>query len=163
NSVCASCHTHSDPIGLSLEGFDTIGRRRSTENGQAIDVSATIQGKSFVGAHGLGRFLHDNPRYPACVARKLYSYAKAVHSQDVGATLALPFLDCLLDGNGQALAATGERVPTRFNTFFYGLGLTKSLWVRKTAGLNYETTEQLEPLEAFKKKMNVFSGSRVMI
>jgi len=83
NSVCASCHTHSDPIGLSLEGFDTIGRRRSTENGQAIDVSATIQGKSFVGAQGLGRFLHDNPRYPACVARKLYSYAKGVDSQDV--------------------------------------------------------------------------------
>jgi CheY-like chemotaxis protein len=23
NSACASCHTHSDPIGLSLEGFDT--------------------------------------------------------------------------------------------------------------------------------------------
>src|ERR1700759_1501193 len=83
NSVCASCHTHSDPIGLSLEGFDTIGRQRSTENGQTIDVSATIQGKSFVGAQGLGRFLHDNPKYPACVARKLYSYAKGGDSQDV--------------------------------------------------------------------------------
>jgi hypothetical protein len=83
NSVCASCHTHSDPIGLSLEGFDTIGRQRGTENGQTIDVSATIQGKSFVGAQGLGRFLHDNPKYPACVARKLYSYAKGVDSQDV--------------------------------------------------------------------------------
>ena len=83
NAICASCHTHSDPIGLSLEGFDTIGRHRGTENGQAIDVSATIQGKSFVGAQGLGRFLHDNPKYPACVARKLYSYAKGVDSQDV--------------------------------------------------------------------------------
>ncbi|MGZ5929523.1 MAG: DUF1592 domain-containing protein [Rhizomicrobium sp.] len=83
NSVCASCHTHSDPIGLSLEGFDTIGRHRSTENGQAIDVSATLQGKSFAGAQGLGRFLHDSPKYPACVARKLYSYAKGVDSQDV--------------------------------------------------------------------------------
>jgi hypothetical protein len=83
NSVCASCHTHSDPIGLSLEGFDTIGRSRGAENGQVIDVSATIQGKSFVGAQGLGRFLHDNPKYPACVARKLYSYGKGVDSQDV--------------------------------------------------------------------------------
>ena len=83
--------------------------------------------------------------------------------QGAAAMMALPFLDCFLNGNGQALAATGERVPTRFNTFFYGLGLTKSLWVPKTAGLNYETTEQLKPLEAFKKKMNVFSGSRVMI
>ena len=85
NPACASCHTHSDPIGLSLEGFDTIGRPRSTENGKLIDVSATIQGKSFVGAQGLGRFLHDNPKYPACVARKLYSYAKGVDSEDVKA------------------------------------------------------------------------------
>lgn len=82
NSVCASCHTHSDPIGLSLEDFDTIGGYRTTENGQSIDVSATIQGKSFAGAQGLGRFMHDNPKYPACIARKLYSYAKGVDSED---------------------------------------------------------------------------------
>ena len=79
------------------------------------------------------------------------------------AVMALPFLDCFLDSKGQALAATGERIPTRFNTFFYGLGLTKSLWVPKTAGLNYESTSQLKPLEPFKKKMNVFSGMRVLI
>ena len=79
------------------------------------------------------------------------------------AVMGLPFLDCFLDNKGQALAATGKRIPTRFNTFFYGLGLTKSLWVPKGAGRNYETTEQLKPLEAFKQKMNVFSGSRVMI
>lgn len=85
NPACASCHTHSDPIGLSLEGFDTIGRNRSTENGQAIDLSATIQGKSFVGAQGLGRFLHDNPKYPTCMARKLYSYAKGADSEEVEA------------------------------------------------------------------------------
>lgn len=83
NSVCASCHTHSDPIGLSLEDFDTIGGYRTKENGQTIDVSATLQGKSFVGAQGLGRFLRDNPKYPACIARKLYSYAKGVNSEDV--------------------------------------------------------------------------------
>ena len=86
NSVCASCHTHSDPIGLTLEGFDTIGGYRTKENGQTIDVSATIQGKSFSGAQGLGRYLHDNPKYPACVARKLYSYAKGVDSDEVDAT-----------------------------------------------------------------------------
>ncbi|HUE63475.1 MAG TPA: DUF1552 domain-containing protein [Rhizomicrobium sp.] len=83
--------------------------------------------------------------------------------QGAATVVALPFLDCFLDGKGQALAATGERVPTRFNTFFYGLGLTKSLWVPKTAGQNYESTIQLKPLEPFKKKMNVFSGMRVLI
>jgi hypothetical protein len=83
--------------------------------------------------------------------------------QGAAAMVALPFLDCFLDGNGQALAATGQRIPTRFNTFFYGLGLTKSLWVPKASGLNYETTAQLKPLEPFKQKMNVFSGMRVMV
>jgi len=83
NKGCASCHTHTDPIGLSLEGFDTIGGARSTENGQPIDVSATIQGKTFSGAQGLGQYLHDNPRYPACVARKLYSYSRGLDSARV--------------------------------------------------------------------------------
>src|SRR6266481_8232384 len=83
SDVCSSdlsCHTHSDPIGLSLEGFDTIGGRRTTENGQKIDLSATIQGKSFVGAEGLGHYLHDNPKYTACIARKLHAYALGQNS-----------------------------------------------------------------------------------
>jgi hypothetical protein len=87
NKVCASCHTHSDPIGLSLEDFDTIGGFRTKENGVPIDVSATIQGKSFSGAQGLGQYMHDNPRYPACVARKLYSYSRGENSQMVSPNL----------------------------------------------------------------------------
>jgi hypothetical protein len=85
NPTCASCHTHSDPIGLSLEGFDTIGGRRTTENGKLIDLSASIQGKNFVGAEGLGRYLHDNPKYPTCIARKLQAYARGENSEDVSA------------------------------------------------------------------------------
>lgn len=80
NKVCAACHTRSDPMGLSLEAFDTIGGYRATENGETIDVSATIQGHSFSGAQGLGRYLRDSPQYPACVARKLYSYSRGVRS-----------------------------------------------------------------------------------
>ena len=82
-STCASCHTHSDPIGLSLEGFDTIGQRRLTENGQLIDLSAKLQGKSFKDGTGLGQYLHDNPKFPACVARKLYAFAKGMDTEDV--------------------------------------------------------------------------------
>ena len=33
-------------------------------------------------------------------------------------SVALPLFDCFLDGNGQALAATGQRIPTRFGTYF---------------------------------------------
>jgi len=86
NSTCASCHNHSDPIGLSMEGFDTIGQRRTVENGKEIDLSATIQGKKFSGTEGLGKFLHDNPKFAACLARKAYAYSRGENSEDVPAS-----------------------------------------------------------------------------
>src|SRR3954469_562332 len=57
NPACASCHNHSDPIGLPLEEFDSLGMHRSTENGKQIDVSGMLAGKSFNGAAGLGQAL----------------------------------------------------------------------------------------------------------
>jgi hypothetical protein len=81
--ACASCHTHSDPIGLSLEHFDSIGAPRLEENGQPIDVSVRIGAKSFTGAQGLGQFLHDSPKVSACFARKLYSYGVGASSEEV--------------------------------------------------------------------------------
>ena len=86
NAVCASCHTHSDPIGLTLEGFDTIGQRRLTEDGKSIDLSATIQKKTFADGAGVGQYLRDNPKYPACLARKLYAYSTGMNSEDVDAS-----------------------------------------------------------------------------
>jgi hypothetical protein len=83
NPTCASCHNHSDPIGLTLEGFDTIGGRRTKENGAVIDVSVALQGKKFAGADGLGGYLHDNPKFTACVAKKLYAYGRGENSEDV--------------------------------------------------------------------------------
>jgi hypothetical protein len=83
NKACAACHMRSDPVGLSLEAFDTIGGYRTTENGEPINDSATIQGHSISGAQGLGQFLHDSPQYPACVARRLYSYSRGVKSSYV--------------------------------------------------------------------------------
>jgi len=77
------------------------------------------------------------------------------------AVMGMPFLDCFLDSKGKALAATGRPLPTRFNTFFFGCGLTKQLWIPKTGGKDYEMTSQLKPLAAFRSKLNVFSGLRV--
>jgi hypothetical protein len=83
NPTCASCHNHSDPIGLTLEGFDTIAQHRTMENGKLIDLAATLQGKHVVGADGLSHYLHDNPKYTMCIARKLYAYANGLNSEDV--------------------------------------------------------------------------------
>ena len=32
---------------------------------------------------GLGHYLHDNPKYTSCIARKLNAYAKGMNSEDV--------------------------------------------------------------------------------
>jgi hypothetical protein len=73
----------------------------------------------------------------------------------------MPFLDCFLDSKGKALAATGRALPTRFGTYFYGLGLTKQLWIPKNGGKDWDMTTQLKPLEPLKHKINVWSGLRV--
>ena len=39
------------------------------------------------------------------------------------AVMGLPFLDCFLNSKGQA-QTNGRPLPTRFNTFFWGCGLT---------------------------------------
>src|SRR5262249_51951442 len=76
------------------------------------------------------------------------------------AVMGLPFLDCFLNNKGQA-QTNGRPLPTRFNTFFWGCGLTDKLWIPKKAGTDWEMTVQLKPLEAYRKKLNAFSGLRV--
>lgn len=38
-------------------------------------------------------------------------------------TVALPILDCMLNDSGTAFAATGQPLPVRFGTWFWGLGI----------------------------------------
>jgi hypothetical protein len=74
DDTCAGCHNKTDPIGLSLERFDSLGVHRTSENGDVIDVSAALDGKKFEGTQGLGSLLHANPKVPACLVRDLYAY-----------------------------------------------------------------------------------------
>jgi hypothetical protein len=103
NPACASCHTHSDPIGLTLEQFDSVGERRLKDDGRDIDVSAVLANKKFEGAAGLGQYLHDNPKVSACFVRKLYAYGIGASSEDVQTSAVRPYLDGFTTG--------GYRVP----------------------------------------------------
>ncbi len=75
--------------------------------------------------------------------------------------VALPNLDMFLNSNGMAYADTGAKVPVRFGTYFWGLGLTPGRWVPKTVGRNYEITPELQSIADIKDKVSVFSGFRV--
>ena len=103
NPTCAACHTRSDPIGLALENFDSIGQYRTSENGDPIDASSSLQGKAFTGAIGLGQALHDNPNFPACFARKMYAYGTGANASTVTPPQYRPFVTAFSD--------SGYRVP----------------------------------------------------
>ena len=82
--------------------------------------------------------------------------------QGSAAMVALPLLDCFLDGNGTALA-DGSPIPTRFGTFFWGCGLTKVLSQPKSTGYDYEDMPQLKSLKPWKDKYNFLSGYRAYV
>lgn len=81
--VCASCHRITDPIGLTLEGFDGIGVYRKQENAADIDVKGSFEGSDYLGAAGLGKALAASPSSTECVASRMLEYAtgRAVDSE----------------------------------------------------------------------------------
>jgi len=80
--------------------------------------------------------------------------------------MGLPALDVFLNGNGTAFA-NGAKLPVRFGTYFWGLGLTDTptggtRWVPKTTGPGYELMPELQALAPVKDKVSVFSGFRAI-
>lgn len=78
-------------------------------------------------------------------------------------SVALPFLDCFLNGNGTALAATGAPLPIRFGTWHWGCGANLERWVPKTTGAKYDLPVELKPIEAYRDEISVLSGFNVML
>ncbi len=74
NEGCSGCHRKTDPLGLALEHFDGLGQLRLLENGMPIDVSADLKDVKLEGADGVGEYLRNEPRVPACLVRNVYSY-----------------------------------------------------------------------------------------
>ena len=90
NPVCASCHAIMDPIGLSLENFDAIGRYRDRTAGfEPLDVEGSFpDGTTFDGAGGLRETLLDrSDQFVRTLASKLltYSLGRAVEHHDMPA------------------------------------------------------------------------------
>ncbi len=75
NMTCAACHSLMDPLGLTLENFDTIGQFRATDQGLPIDVSGNLDGTAFNGPLELGQALSKSPAVATCMIRSIYRYA----------------------------------------------------------------------------------------
>ena len=75
---CVACHQLMDPLGLPLEKFDELGRRRHLDEGIVIDAVGELpDGRVVKGALGLSEALADDPRFIECVARRFLTYALA--------------------------------------------------------------------------------------
>ena len=78
NPVCASCHAMMDPLGLSLENFDMVGRWRDVDEALApIDASGVLpDGRTFQGPAGLRGIVAGNPdQFVRTLTGKLMTYA----------------------------------------------------------------------------------------
>ena len=78
NPTCAACHALMDPVGLSLENFDAIGRWRTLTAGLApIDASGGLpDGTVFDGAAGLRQAILDrSDQFVRTLVDKLMTYA----------------------------------------------------------------------------------------
>src|SRR5690606_27851936 len=72
---CAACHDRIDPLGLSLEEFDAIGRSRSITDGTGEPI-VTADGETLGRAADLQRYLlKHREEFLRHVARKLLGYA----------------------------------------------------------------------------------------
>jgi hypothetical protein len=74
--------------------------------------------------------------------------------------VALPFLECYLNGNGTALA-NGAPIPVRFGTWFWGLGMDSVAFIPKKVGADYDLPPQIQSWEPVRKHINLFTNFRV--
>ena len=71
--------------------------------------------------------------------------------------VALPLLDCFLNGNGTALA-TNAPIPLRFGTWTWGLGMSEAVFVPRLKGANYDLPPEIAPLKPIQQHINLFTN-----
>jgi len=76
-------------------------------------------------------------------------------------TVALPFLDCFLNSNGNALAS-GAALPVRFGTWLWGCGVNSQLFVPKKVGADYDLPEQIASLKGYSQHVNLYTNFDVV-
>jgi hypothetical protein len=81
-------------------------------------------------------------------------------------TVSLPFLDIFLNENGTALAATGPGggtpLPSRFGTWFWGLGVDPNIFTPSSVGALKDLPLQLQPIDKVKQYVNVLTNFDVL-
>jgi hypothetical protein len=109
---CSSCHRLMDPIGLSFEHFDGIGRFRADDNGKPIDARGEIldsktSNGSFDGVSQLIDKLDASPDVEACYSLSWLRFAYGLKESAESA--------CVVESMQQALTDSGGSVSAIFS------------------------------------------------
>jgi hypothetical protein len=77
--ACGGCHALLDPLGFALQGYDLIGRPRTTDSaGLPVDTRGSFSGfdtVEFDGPVELGSALARRDGVTGCLARHMFRYA----------------------------------------------------------------------------------------
>jgi hypothetical protein len=117
DASCTGCHKITDPIGLALENFDTIGGFRTNENGAMIDTNGELDGRAFADAPGLGKALHDHPDLPNCLVNRVFSYGTGRLATSEEGKWLKEYIDARFAADGYKLPALLRRLATA-ETFY---------------------------------------------
>ncbi|HCX13953.1 MAG TPA: hypothetical protein DGZ24_01395 [Rhodospirillaceae bacterium] len=72
-------------------------------------------------------------------------------------TVGLPLLNVFLNENGDALA-NGARLPVRFGTWGWGLGMSEKIFTPKQTGAHWELPEEIISLKGVQKHINLYTN-----
>lgn len=104
--ACSGCHGLINEPGFSFEGYDAIGRSRSTEDGVAIDSTGTVaidnESVAFTDAIELSQAIAYSDAGPRCYATQWFRYANM--RQETPEDL------CTLDGLAEAWEASDHEI-----------------------------------------------------
>jgi Protein of unknown function (DUF1592)/Protein of unknown function (DUF1588)/PA14 domain/Protein of unknown function (DUF1595)/Cytochrome C oxidase, cbb3-type, subunit III/Protein of unknown function (DUF1585) len=76
---CQSCHGMINPLGLTLEHFDAVGRYRNEENGRTVDATGRYETRAgdavkFDGVRDLAAFLVQSEETHSAFVRQLFQF-----------------------------------------------------------------------------------------
>lgn len=96
-------------------------------------------------------------KFPAGLSRRRFLRGTL---NGAAVSVALPFLDAFLDGNGRALAS-GAPIPLRFGTWSWGLGMSRDVFVPKRTGANFDLPEEIAALAPVQRHINLYTNFHV--